>query len=186
MKKIGFGSLLAGIVTVAGLVMIGCASAPKTTSANAQAQTVKADSYFDNKDLKKALPLYMDVANLEDIPVALKAWTQFRVGRIYDIQGDVAKSTEWYTKAATLGEKTAQLNLGNYYYNQKDYDKALEWYIKSAVQGVGQAAWNVAAYYYQGLGVQEDNDKFAEWAVKAYELGNEDAAKVLRQMGIIK
>lgn len=186
MKKIVFASFLARIVIVVGLVMIGCASAPITSPVSAEEQIEKADSYFDNNNLKKAHPLYLDIANNENIPTNLRAWAQFRVGRIYDRQGDVEKSIEWYTKAATLGEKTAQLNLGNIYDKQKNYDKAFEWYVKSAEQGVEQAAWNVTVYYYQGFGVQKDDEKFAEWCLIAYKLGSKEAEKLLRQMGFIK
>jgi len=187
MKENRLSLLAAGMVIVAGLFVVGCASAPNLSQKSATELLEQADSYFANNNLQKALPLYIEVANREDIPTDQKAYAQFRTGRIYDRNGDVEKSVEWYTKAATLGNSVAQLNLGNYYHGKKDYVRAFELYMKSAEQGEPQAEYNVFVYYLQGLGgVNEDNKIAVEWLEKAYIHGSEDAEQVMRQFGLLK
>jgi tetratricopeptide (TPR) repeat protein len=147
----------------------------------------QADSYFDDEDFDRAFSLYMDVNNREDITINQKAWAQYNIALIYDeIRGDTAMSFEWYTKAAELGQMTAQLNLGNHYFRIEEYNKAFELYLKAAIQGEPQAQWNVSVCYYNGLGVEKDNQNYAEWVVKAYENGSKDAEIFLREKGVIK
>ena len=185
MKKRRLGLLVAILGIVVGLGFIGCGSSPSAASLSAEEQIAQADSYFNRNDFNRALPLYMEVAKRDDIQVELKAYATFRVGRIYDRNGDIPKSVEWYTEAATLGNMTAQLNLGNHYDRQKDYEKAFGWYLKSAEQGEPNAEYNVAVYYFNGYGVEKDPDLFAEWITKAYQHGSADAERVLRQLGIL-
>jgi len=173
------------VLTLAvGFVNIGCSSTPETASAEDQLR--RADNYFQNNNFNSALPLYVSVSSRDDIAMDMKAYATFRVGRIYDIQGDVAKSNEWYTRAADMGNSVAQLNLGNYYHVINDYDNAFRLYLKSAEQGEPQAEYNVFVYYMNGIGMEKDADKAAEWLLKAYQHGSKDAENVMRQWGLLQ
>jgi TPR repeat protein len=108
-----------------------------------------------------------------------------RLGNYYSVAGN-EKCIALFTDAANRGVPDGNLNLGNHYYNT-DKAKAFEYYMKAAEQGNPRAEYNVAVFYGQGLGgVPKDNDKFAEWLIKAAEHGSPDAINILKQLGMIK
>jgi len=96
------------------------------------------------------------------------------------------KTFEWYQKAATQGNATAQYNLGFMYATGEgipiDDSKAIEWYQKAAVQGNADAQTNLGARYMIGDGVPKDAVKGMEWLRKAAAQGNADAQNRLGVM----
>lgn len=89
-----------------------------------------------------------------------------------------------FCKAASLGDKEAQLNLGNLFYDGKGTEKnvrvALDWYKKSAKLGSFAAAYNIAIHY-----KKTKNIRWAKfWFQKALDLGDDDAANELALLNL--
>lgn len=67
----------------------------------------------------------------------------YNIGALYaegrGVERDLHKCAEWLTKAALLGETTAQFNLGNMYYLGKGVDRDLveaeKWYRLAEEKG---------------------------------------------------
>ena len=104
----------------------------------------------------------------------------------YGVEQDYAKSLEWLSKAADLGNADAMNNIGHMYENgygvEPDYEKALEWYEKAADLGHVEAMAEIGWIYYNGLGVAKDYAKAVEWLNKAIELGHHEGAINLREI----
>ena len=144
------------------------------TSQGPEQVFTKANEYYDKKDYKKAIDLYLEAATKGYAPA------QGQLGFLYynglGVTKDYAKAAEWYTKSAEQGNARAQCNLGYMYDNgqgvSQDYAKAVEWYTKSAEQGDATAQCNLGNMYYNGQGVSQDYAKAAEWYTKSAEQGN--------------
>ncbi len=109
---------------------------------------------------------------------------QFQLARCYrlgiDVEKNIEKAVEWYTKAAEQGDPWAQIELGDIYYFgncvEKDYSKAVEWYTKAAKQkwswGLGQ--FKLGVCYLNGEGITQDYKKAIKLFIKAAENGYAD------------
>ena len=79
------------------------------------------------------------------------------------------KAHRLYEKAATLGNKNAQINLGYMYFVgegvPQDYKIAREWYLQAS--DTIEARTNLAAMYEYGLGVEKDPLAAQAWRFKA-------------------
>lgn len=137
------------------------------------------------QDTAKAEEWYQNAYELDNIMAV-----QIAIG--YEMEQDYAKALAWYEKAYEAGCNYADV-IGNYYYmgqgTEQDYAKALEWYEKAyddnneLLKTVDDGDWlagiyqekatqlanNIANMYENGLGVDQDAEKAAEWYAKAEE-----------------
>ena len=104
------------------------------------------------------------------------------MGRKHKNKGDYARAAEYFTKAAALGDVSAQFCLGGMYYDgkgaKKDMTKALYHLEKAAIGGHPSARAYLAVY-------EEENGNF-ERAAKHYiiaaNLGDEKSLKVIKDL----
>lgn len=80
---------------------------------------------------------------------------------------DLAKSLQWYERAAAQDYPQAMDTLG-YLYQwgkivDKDEVKAASWYQKSANLGYRVSQYNLGYCYEHGSGVEKDDKKAIEW-----------------------
>ncbi|MDR0908829.1 MAG: sel1 repeat family protein [Spirochaetaceae bacterium] len=170
MKKIVLAFLGILVITMAGpLFAQDAALLSLAESGDVSSMLAVADYYWNNEDHENATKWNLRIVEQPDVSIKNRAIAEFRIGRYYDVKGDMDNSVKWYTKASDNGDATAQLNLGNYYYEQGDIKKAFDLYMLSAEQGDPYAGYNVAVQYLNGAeGVVEKDDKKAvEWMQKA-------------------
>ena len=165
-KKIWGGICLVGVL-LALICFINTSQGPEQVF-------TKANEYYDKKDYKKAIDLYLEAATKGYAPA------QGQLGFLYynglGVTKDYTKAVEWYSKAAEQGDANAQDSLGFMYYNglgvTKDYTKAYEWFSKAAEQGHANGQNNLGIMYYNGEGISQDYNKAYEWFSKAAEQGD--------------
>lgn len=98
--------------------------------------------------LDEAQTGYLELNKLTTISEDLKAKVLIRLGYLYRLKGEWARSNEFFLQAlATKGELTTQLEttmlLGNNYFELENFAQALEYYQKAG----SQAAKNEAHYF---------------------------------------
>ncbi|MFI3230555.1 MAG: tetratricopeptide repeat protein, partial [bacterium] len=80
-----------------------------------------------------------------------------------EVEKDLDKAFELYTKSAEQGNANAQFNLGVCYKygigTKQDYNKAFEWFTKSAEQGNSDGQNNLGVCYVNGIGTKQDYNK---------------------------
>jgi hypothetical protein len=100
------------------------------------------------------------------------------LGRIYaygleNLERNVPKSLEFYTKAASLGSPTAMFDLGKIYYEDvlvpKDAKSAARWFQKAAEAGHVEGAYWFGVVLSHGEGVKENDKDAVFWFQKAAE-----------------
>ena len=168
-KKIWGGICLVGVL-LALICFINTSQGPEQVF-------TKANEYYDKKDYKKAIDLYLEAATKGYAPA------QGQLGFLYynglGVTKDYTKAVEWYSKAAEQGDANAQDFLGFMYYNglgvTKDYTKAYEWFSKAAEQGHANGQNNLGIMYYNGEGISQDYNKAYMWFSKAAEQGDANA-----------
>lgn len=93
--------------------------------------------YYDEKDYKSAMPLFLKAAEQGDSKAQCSLGIMYHYG--FGVVRDDRKATEWYRKAAELGNPNAQYNLAASYFNgegvQEDKSQAKYWCEKAAAQG---------------------------------------------------
>ena len=108
-----------------------------------------AKYYQRNKQGKKAIQYYLKTVDLGDKATKVAAYEN--IGLIYGIQGNVAQSTTYYTKAYELapGRSTVLVGLGNNAWSRKDFQAARSYYEQafSADRNNYQAAYNLSLLY---------------------------------------
>jgi len=119
------------------------------------------------QDYVKAAEWYEKAANQGNVDAMTLLGSQYLTGTgTEENQMEVAK---WLQKAADLGNTYAMLWLGQMNYYANNMEKAVEWYQKAAEQGNIDAMNELANMYENGLGVDQDEEKAAEWHAKAEE-----------------
>ena len=166
-KKIWGGICLVGVL-LALICFINTSQGPEQVF-------TKANEYYDKKDYKKAIDLYLEAATKGYAPA------QGQLGFLYynglGVTKDYTKAVEWFSKAAEQGDANGQNNLGIMYYNgegiSQDYNKAYMWFSKAAEQGDANAQYNLGLMYESGTGISQDYVKAFELFSKAAEQGVE-------------
>jgi TPR repeat protein len=81
-------------------------------------------------------------------------------------------------KAATAGNRTAQLNLGFAYLSgygvPQDEAEASKWFAKAAEHGNSYASVMLASAYINGKGVPQDRPQAYKWLMVSMKVGNAD------------
>lgn len=94
-----------------------------------------------------------------------------------------------YYKNAHRGNSEAQMVLGMFYRNgtyvERDAKKGFYWTKRAADSGNAHAKLGVACCYLDGLGVEQNYVRAIYWLIESRKGGDSDAAKKLRQFGII-
>ena len=92
-------------------------------------------------------------------------------------------------KNAQRNDTEAQILLGMYYrqgvYVKKNPKKGFYWTKKAADYGNAHAKLGVACCYLDGVGVEQNFTRALYWLIESRRGGDADAAKKLRQLGII-
>jgi TPR repeat protein len=112
---------------------------------------------------------------------------QFGLGELYrmgwGVDQDLAKSIEWYAKAAEQGHVDAQLTLGLIYQKGAPFpEEAHKWYLMAAGNGNSMAQLHLANQYFHGEGVGKDTLLAAKWYREAIERGQGIAGFILGKM----
>jgi TPR repeat protein len=109
---------------------------------------------------------------------------QYKVGFMYvtnhGVSHQVAKSTEWFQKAADQNLSVALAALGNAYEKgsgvKADSAKAFYFYERAAIQGHARATSRVCPFYRDGWAASfQSPARSAEWAWRAARIGMEEA-----------
>ena len=137
----------------------------------------QADSYYQQKQYKKALALYKQAAEHGDAKAQTKLGICYCNG--WGVSKDYLQAVSWFRQAAEQGEANAQANLGVCYYNGwgvgQNYSQAVYWYKKAAEQDEASGQTNLGVCYYNGLGVKQDYNLAVEWYQKAADQGKANA-----------
>ena len=114
----------------------------------------------------------------------------FLMGTAFDealgVDGDAARATAWYHRAAQLGNVLAQHNLGNKYRGGdgvvQDAGIAAFWYRQAATQGDALPAFWLGQMYEQGEGVPVSREEALHWYGDAARRGNVRAQEALARL----
>ncbi|MCM1328801.1 MAG: sel1 repeat family protein [Ruminococcus sp.] len=124
-----------------------------------------------------------EIERLEKLANQGDVKAQFKLGCLYESDGDENNAILWFEKAANQGHLRAQRALAHTYgcissklYNPK---KSFEWYKKVADQGDMGAIEEVGRSYYFGVGVMADKKKAIEYLTIAAENGSKVAQELL-------
>lgn len=74
---------------------------------------------------------------------------------------------EYFKIAANLGHVQAQLAVGGYYYTKNDCAEATKWLQMAADLGNAEALFNLGVFYTEGMGVDQDLEKAADFFYRA-------------------
>lgn len=96
------------------------------------------------------------------------------------------QAMSWYLKAAEQGHSSAQQELARMYYltdiaDEWNPKEAAKWYLKAAQQGHNLAQFDLAVLYRKGDGVEQSNEDYVFWNVKAAQSGLQVAEERLRK-----
>lgn len=142
---------------------------------------LEANTYYNDKEYAKALPLYEKIADGSDINYATKVGWMYQQGE--GVTANPIKAIEWYTKAADSGNSRAQNLLAELYLKGQDFDGAAKYYLKADENGaLSPVSLNNLGYlYYNGLGVSKDLDKAKYYWTEAAKNGNKIAKSNLEK-----
>jgi TPR repeat protein len=100
---------------------------------------------------------------------------------------DPSEAVKWWKKAAAQGYADAQHLLGlSYFIGEgvpQNPSEAVKWWRKAAEQSHADAQYFLGLSYFNGSGVPRVPEQAAYWLRLAAAQGNENALKVLRQLG---
>lgn len=83
------------------------------------------------------------------------------------VQQSNETAIEYFKIAANLGHVQAQMAVGGYYYAINDCAEAIKWLQMAADLGNAEALFNLGVFYTEGLGVDQDLPKAAEYFYRA-------------------
>jgi TPR repeat protein len=107
----------------------------------------------------------------------------WKLGKLYhdgeSIPKDVAKSFQYFEKAATRGNAPSQLLVGMGYYQgegvKKNLELAVSWVKKAAKQGLPETQTSLGIFCLRGDGVKQNSELACEWFQKAADLEDAEA-----------
>jgi TPR repeat protein len=113
------------------------------------------------------------------------------LGRMYHegrgVKRDDGEAFRWFKRAADGGNPAAMNNLGymfeNGYGTKKDRECALSWYRRGAELKNAGALYNLGRFYEKGTSVEKDKAAALQLYREAAALGDEEAARRLRELG---
>ena len=121
--------------------------------------------YFNNRLYQEAYYFFSKVTKKN------QAIAENKIGDMYyygDLEQNIDRAVEWYTKSAQHGNRYAQYTIGVFYEKgigvAQNYDLAKKWYFLSAQQGYFRAQEKLGDIYSGGLGTKTDY----ELASKSY------------------
>lgn len=145
-----------------------------TPSAAAEALWQKGTTYYDRKDFRDALAVYLQAANLGHPRAMAVLGTMYHDGE--GVTKDLGQAVKWYTQAATLGNRGAQYSLGAMYEDgdgvAKNVPKAAQLYEASARQGMPEAQFALGLSYEFGEGVPRNRRTAIFWLDQVAKQGD--------------
>lgn len=166
----------------------------------------KAKHYFKiinhwNEDLKQAYSKEKVVFLVSSIPtpprpiLTIKSFIINRDTIIFD-PGSIKRETQtndWKNllDKACRGDSKSQAEVGNRYllgkvywmsFNRRDYQEAYKWYNKSALQGDKDGLYGMGMLYMNGLGVEKNFQKAADYFRQSGDKGN---PKAYTKLGVL-
>ena len=160
---------------------------------NADAQLILGRHYNcddENNNTEEALKWYSKAAEQGNEEAVVEYGNLLnKLGDIYyngsGVERDYFKATEYFRKAAELGNKVAQYNLGIVYYNghgvEKSHNMAAVFFTAAAKQGYIHAQGNLGYMYQNGDGVPKNLVEACKWYLKAAEQGSATAQNALAE-----
>mmetsp|Transcript_87066 Transcript_87066/g.246994 ORF Transcript_87066/g.246994 Transcript_87066/m.246994 type:complete len:432 (-) Transcript_87066:196-1491(-) len=132
-------------------------------------------------DKTKAETFWKMAANQGNNPRA-----QCCLGVLYQSQGDIEQSLQYFLRAANQGESQSQCNLGIAYLSGRGMEQnpktALMWFTRAANQGHVQAMYNLGVCYANGKAGERDLVKAMQYMKMAAHSGHAQAAQSLQAM----
>ncbi len=103
------------------------------------------------------------------------------------VRRDDREAIRWFEKSAAGGNSSAMNNLGYMFENglgtRKDNDLALVWYRRGADEKNAGALYNLGRFYERGTSVSRDRETALQLYRQAADLGDQEAARRLRELG---
>ena len=101
-------------------------------------------------------------------------------------QNNHSLAGEYISRAAEMGDSTAQCQFGylyeNGFYGHVNAAEAVRWYRKSAEQCLAQGQYRLGSCYHLGKGVNQDWEEAARLFELAAQQGHADAARCLQML----
>jgi hypothetical protein len=133
------------------------------------------------RNFAKAMAWYRRAAEQGHAP------SQYDLGVMYaegeGVKPDPQTALMWYRRSAEQGFVRAQVQLAEIAFAGGNYAEAFFWWQKAAEAGDAGAMFNVGSAYYAGRGVAKDPAKAVEYYRKARDAGDENAGRILKQIG---
>ncbi|MDP8232272.1 MAG: tetratricopeptide repeat protein, partial [Candidatus Zophobacter franzmannii] len=131
-----------------------------------------ADTFYENEEYEKAVPLYQKAADFDD------AYAQYSLGVCSQngegVEEDLDEATKWYLKAAENGNDEARTTLAEiayFFYSNKEVEKAAPLFQIVAELGDAYAQSVLGQLYQNGIGVEEDLGEAIKWYLSAANNG---------------
>lgn len=144
----------------------------------------KAKQLVKQDQVVKALPLYLQLAELGNVDAQFQAGMIYAMGK--GIVEDDKQAAAWFGKAAEQGHREAQTKLGFMYATGKGVEQnsssAIYWFYKAAEQSDPTAQYNLGLIYAEGQGVAKDRSLAFSWYSKAAVQGDARAQYKLGDM----
>lgn len=133
------------------------------------------------RDYSKAMIWYRRAADQGFAP------SQYDIGLMYaegeGVKLDPVQAMMWFRKSAEQGFLQAQVKLAEIAIAQGNNAEAFFWWKNAADAGDALSMFNIASAYFAGRGVEKDRSKAIEYYRKARSAGNEDADRILKELG---
>ena len=103
----------------------------------------------------------------------------------YGTEKDIKQALKWFRRAAKFGNTTAQYKAGVMYLQNTDYqdiDKGITLLKKSTKVDFSPSALVLGKVYLDGHLVEQDQQEADNWLAKAYELNNNEAKALAKQL----
>jgi len=164
--------------------MLNQLSEQNDTSAMLRLANYYESGYGVSKDIKMAENLYVNAANrgsLKALTYLVKSYE-----RKY-FETDVDQLYKWYEKLADQGDSDALCKLGQHYlFNDEGQDimKGITYLEKASDKKNGEAQYLLGVYYGTKFQENHDNSNYFRslyYFKKAYDNGNYDAIKIMKQ-----
>lgn len=154
----------------------------QTTSKDYNKLLIDANTFYNTNEYKKALTLYMQIANNFDINYADKVGFMYYYG--LGTEKNPSKGIEWCKKAADNGNHDAQIRVGYMLLRSEQYKEAAKYYHEAEKYiSLDSETQNDLGYlYFNGLGVAKNIQLAKKYWISSANAGVVNAQVALGNM----